>query len=350
MLKKPSFWLHLIGSICFLLIPVLIAPQPVGHSRFELDPPTQRDLLGNLLMLAFFYANFYFLIPKFFQSGKYTIYFLIILGSFVLIIGLPEILNKPETWRPPPHHFPDTQAQQIPPQITKRSIFDFLGSVNHQILLFLVVALFSILVRVREQLFQSETAQSQAEIESLKSQINPHFLFNTLNAIFGLSIREKAEKTGQSILKLSDLLRYMVAHTGKEKVGLEEEIASLRDFVALQRLRLNEGVKVEFEVVDIDQSQKIAPLILMAFVENAFKHGVSTDEPSEIQIQIRGSENLLDFEVRNRLVKVDLQAYEKSGIGLENTKARLQLLYPQSHQIEIKQTDSHFSVHLSLHL
>lgn len=347
MLKKASLWLHLVGAISFLLIPVLIAPQPMGHSRFELDPPTLRDLIGNAMMLAFFYANFYFLIPGLFERRKFVSYFLIVFCSFVAIIALPELLHYQDPPPPAPHHFP---ARQTPPPASGRNILDFLGSVNHQVLLFLVVGLFSILLRIRERLYDAETAQSHAEIESLRSQINPHFLFNTLNAIFGLSIREKAEKTGQSILKLSDLLRYIVAHTGKDKVKLGEEIASLQDFVALQRLRLNEDVDIEFDVTVQDPEKEIVPLILMPFVENAFKHGVSPDEPSEIKIHMRCMGNLLDFRVSNRLVKVDLQTYEKSGIGLGNTQSRLQLLYPNAHQLTINQTEEFFLVHLSLQL
>ena len=229
-------------------------------------------------------------------------------------------------------------------------VWDYLASINYQLLLFAVVVLFSILLKLREALFQTEQARSLAEIGSLKSQINPHFLFNTLNSIYALSIREQADKTGKSLLKLSGMMRYVVNDTSQERVLLGQEVGYLENYLELQRLRLPENFEVSLEKKGDFASKTIAPLLLIPFVENAFKHGVSPEEPGQIQIRIHLEGNVLEFDVRNRTVSHELAIHEQSGMGIENTKNRLNLIYGSAHSLELGEKNGYFGVNLKMTL
>lgn len=346
MTSRLRILFHVAGGISFLLIPVLIAPQPAHFSRFVLDGPTQRDFLGNFLMLGFFYLNYFFLLPKYFFQKKYFHYGTLLALVFCLVIFVPEFVTQPPPFErnpgPLPGHF-----QTFPPQ---NNVLDLIGKFNHQILLFLAVVLFSILLRLREQLLLTEQANLSSELNALKSQVNPHFLFNTLNSIYALSLREKAELTGTSILKLSGLMRYSAAQATMDNVPLALEIDNLNNYLELQRLRLADHVKLEFSLLGNSEGMSIAPMILVPFVENAFKHGVNPDLESEIKIQLRIDEKKLEFRVENKLVPVILDSFEENGSGLENTRKRLSLIYGKDHDLQIKKTETHFKVLLFLNI
>ncbi|MCU0399921.1 MAG: histidine kinase [Algoriphagus sp.] len=345
--QSKLLW-HLIGGIIFLTLPVLIAPQPPQFSRFALDGPTVRDLVGNALMLGFFYLNYFILLPRFFIKAEYAVYFLTVCFGFVMCIIVPEQLMG---LSPPPVGFGSPHPMPLPPdEFPGSGILDWLGSINHQLWLFLAVVLFSLLLRLREKLHETENEKLQAELSSLKNQINPHFLFNTLNAIYGLSIREDARLTGKSLIKLSGLMRYVFTESEAEKVPLNRELDYLKDYMDLQRLRLANGVKVDFAFSGPSVSLQIAPLLLIPFVENAFKHGINPDQDSEIRIHIDVLDTILTLLVENRLVTTQLDNFEQSGQGLQKTKNRLNLIYGDRHKLTISQNKTHFNVHLTIDL
>ncbi|MBN7810881.1 histidine kinase [Algoriphagus sp. H41] len=353
MKPRTSWPLHLIAGICFLLVPVILAPQPPGVSRFQLDVVTVRELFSNGLMLGFFYLNYFILIPRFFLKGKYLGYFLIVLVSFTLILGIPELLvvAKPAAQHPP--QFPKMHRPRLVPHpkaLDRLFIWDELAAYTYQLLLFSVMVLFSIFLRLREALFDSEQAKSKAEIGNLKNQINPHFLFNTLNSIYALSIREKADKTGQSLMKLSEMMRHVVSEAQHDTVPLQREVAYIENYLNLQRLRLPEDFPLTYHKKGRFEEKKIAPLLLIPFVENAFKHGVSTEEPGEIRIEIALEQDTFSMQVVNRLVSHQLASHEESGLGLENTKSRLELIYGGDYRLEIGEANGYFRVHLQIKL
>jgi hypothetical protein len=345
MKNQSTLWWHLIGGFFFLTLPVLIAPQPPQFSRFALDGPTLRDLVGNALMLGFFYLNYFYLLPQFFLEKKYGAYALWVGLGFLVCLGLPEQLMG---FSPPPESFPNQPSP--PPTISQPKLLNWLGSVNHQLWLFLAVVLFSLLLKLREKLYLAEKQKLQAELSSLKNQINPHFLFNTLNSIYGLSIREDAKLTGVSLLKLSGLMRYVFTETEAEKVPLSKELDYLNHYLDLQRLRLAEDVQLEYAFDGQVDSLQIAPLLLIPFVENAFKHGINPDQPSEIRIKLTIVGSTLTLLVENKLVTTQLDQFEQSGQGLQKTKSRLNLIYGANHELNISQTNTHFLVHLTLQL
>ena len=201
---------------------------------------------------------------------------------------------------------------------------------------------------------QRELGQSTAKFDFLRSQINPHFLFNALNTLYGTALQENAERTGEGIQKLGDMMRFMLHENMQEKISLEREIEYLENYISLQRLRTdpNPEVAIQSQIQQQLSYAQVSPMLLIPFVENAFKHGISFREPSHIKITLEKKENTLYFDVYNSKHPRQESDPErdKSGIGLNNVKQRLQLLYPSRHELLIRENSKEFFVHLTLEL
>ena len=216
--------------------------------------------------------------------------------------------------------------------------------------------LFKSQMKGNEELFVLKTAlgRSNANFDFLRSQINPHFLFNALNTIYGTAIQEKAERTSEGIEKLGDMMRFMLQENMQEKIPLSNEIDYLNNYISLQRLRTdtNPNVKIEDHLQQQVNGLEIAPMLLIPFVENAFKHGISLRESSHISITLEIRDRIVYFDVyNNKHSKIGEDPEKnKSGIGLNNVKQRLQLSYPGKHDLLIRETSKDFFVHLTLHL
>jgi LytS/YehU family sensor histidine kinase len=193
-----------------------------------------------------------------------------------------------------------------------------------------------------------ETEKLTSELGFLKSQINPHFLFNTLNNICSLA-RKKSDETEPALLKLSEIMRYMIHDSLEDKVLLSKEIEYLHNYIELHLLRLSGKVRVEFSIIGDPASRMIEPLLLIPFVENAFKHGVSYQEDPPITILIRIVDDMIQFQVENRIFgSTDGALPEESGIGLRNVRRRLDLLYPGKHELKIVEEEKTFRVDLTI--
>ncbi|AEI48761.1 sensor histidine kinase [Runella slithyformis] len=194
--------------------------------------------------------------------------------------------------------------------------------------------------------------RNQAELSALRAQINPHFLFNAMNTLYATAIEENAEKTSHGIQQLSDMMRFMMHENNQEQIDVQQEVAYLRNYIDLQRLRLSESDKLELKV-DLDDAlclRSIAPMLLIPFVENAFKHGISLRNASWIFIKLYCHREKLHFSVFNSIHPRHEEDPEKysSGIGLVNVQKRLELLYPQNHDLRIHRTEKEFSVQLAI--
>ncbi|UZR98694.1 sensor histidine kinase [Chondrinema litorale] len=335
--------LHIVGGIIFLILPLLIYPHPPGENNFLSTPPSIRDFITNVLLLVFFYLNFYYLIPQFYFREKFISYGLFIMISFLIIILVPSLVTGFVPWQNPA---PVDSFNSLTPPL--QSANNFLMIISQHVFLFISVILFSVLLRTRDRLLLTEKAKYKAELTSLKNQINPHFLFNTINSIYAFAIKDKSHKTADSILKLSGLMRYVVSETGNQYVSLEKEIDYIKDYVALQELRIDKKIKFSFKVTGQALGKSIAPLILIPFIENAFKYGVNPDADSLVDIQIKIAEEELQLLVVNNKVRLHIKPYEKTETGIANTKSRLDLLYSSKHVLEITESEKQFKVALTI--
>jgi two-component system, LytTR family, sensor kinase len=193
---------------------------------------------------------------------------------------------------------------------------------------------------------QAETQRTKAELYILKAQINPHFLFNTLNNIYGLSVVQHPE-TSASILRLSNMLRYLTEETTSDFVALEDELNCLNDFVALQKLRLGKKMQVHLTTKIADQTFPVPPLVMMTFVENAFKFGTSNHEEADITIHITQENEGLSFFCSNKIFP-NRTKLEGTQTGLENTFKRLGFLFGDRHRLDVSTENGHFAVLLTL--
>jgi sensor histidine kinase YesM len=191
--------------------------------------------------------------------------------------------------------------------------------------------------------------QARTELETLKNQINPHFLFNALNSLFSLSLKSGDDKTAEGISKLSEMMRYVFDKSKLEKVALHEEIQYIEDYIYLQKLRFEDTVKVDVRFSNSCRNKYIAPMILIPFVENAFKHGVSSSEMSTIRCGLTCQEDGLDVIISNRILP-NAETMPSTGVGLANVRKRLELIYPERHRLEIDRADDLFTVKLNIEL
>jgi LytS/YehU family sensor histidine kinase len=223
------------------------------------------------------------------------------------------------------------------------------------IFLYLLIIVISIIKETNKKLqettkraLQAEAEKAQAELSFLKAQVNPHFLYNTLNNIYTLAIT-KDDHTGPSIMKLSNIMRYITDEANHDFVNLQNEIDCITDFISLQQLRLTKKTALEYRLDGTVRNQQIAPLILMAFVENVFKYGISNHKSGNLVVNISLTDTSINLYCKNTIYP-DKKNTDRTGIGLENTKKRLQYIYPHQHILNITDHDGFFTVNLTIHL
>ncbi|MEL1239956.1 sensor histidine kinase [Flavobacterium flavipallidum] len=217
---------------------------------------------------------------------------------------------------------------------------------SHTVLVYLIGVISSLLFAINNRLRNVEKEKIQSELSFLKAQINPHFLFNTLNSIYALAIK-KDDKTADAVVQLSELMRYIITNANDDVIALDKELNYIDNFIQLQKTRLGNTVKIKYELDGIVYGKCITPLILISFIENAFKHGVNPNQDSEININITILEDFLTLFVSNN--KVD-SVQSQSGIGLQNTIDRLNHLYPKNHELLIDDSQNKYTVTLKINI
>lgn len=341
--KKRNIFIHLLGSFIFLGLPILFSPDLNEHySIMDVfsSRPFQRPFVATCLLLAFFYANYYVFIPKFYIPKKYVLFSIAVIISFLIVVCVPELVFFNRKMAPLPHHM----LHHLRPP---KNPFGLM--INHHLFQFIGVFVFSLLLKIRERLKQTETEKTNAELSYLKAQINPHFLFNTLNSIYSLAIL-KSEKTADAVVKLSDMMRYVLNDSNTNFTDLEKELNYISNYIELQRMRLTSNVNLTYICEGNVFDKKIAPLVLIPFIENAFKHGVNSEEDSSIDIKITITSTNLTLRVKNKCVSTNNNTLHKSGLGIETTKKRLHLLYPENHTLIISEANNYYTVNLSLNI
>lgn len=378
--------LHIAVWTCFLFFPFFIYRIRIQHPWFF-----AREIVDNLFLIGVFYLNFYFLIPRFFTVKKIAYYLSFVLLSLVFVI-VQQAVSEYAFWKvyakedmalhqpgsidqripPPPgyHYYQDRPHGGVDFRERPPLVFDD-GSVDGKIPTFVDYILFpeilrktvfaallmlfmSGFIKIAQEWFKSEQQREalklenlNAELKFLKSQINPHFLFNCLNTIYSLAHKHSAQ-TEPAIIKLSTIMRYMIYESNEDKVQLQQELQYLEDYIDIQRLRLPEDIVVDYAVQGNPAGLRIEPMLLVPFVENAFKHGISYAEPSFIAIAVAVERNQVRLVVENAVFKQ--RVAEKGGIGLQNVKKRLELLYTEDHELEITEAENQFIVDLKIEL
>ncbi|MEP7373303.1 MAG: histidine kinase [Chitinophagaceae bacterium] len=394
--------IHAAGWCLFFLLPVFLYPVRINDDRF-----IPRELIDKSVLIIFFYLNYYFLIPRFFEKKKYLTYFsLIVLAFFIYLAQLVTIRAnyfqrpgasfqfiqvRPSTGKDSlmPHLFytnvngvsrlaggmdslrfvssfdrpvpvDDSLARIMPPfRMREPGLFGiprgvWLMTLNNAISSFALLLLMGGFIRLANSFIRNqnekkalENANLNAEINFLKSQINPHFLFNTLNSIYSQA-HSRSHNTEFSILKLSDLLRYVLYDSGDDKVELVKDIQYINNYIDLQRLRLSQKITINYSVTGDLEGKLIAPLLLINFIENAFKHGISYSQASAIDISIVIFEKTLTLTVMNPIVETD--SFAQGGLGLKNVNRRLELLYADRYQLDIHRNEGFHIVNLKIEL
>ncbi len=346
--KKNQWWLYLAGSVGFLLIPILNTDQNTGNGLFVFNEMAIRDLSRYVLLLMFFYLNYFILIPKLYFGKKYLSYFFLLFISMLVIAVVPQLFHTPQAPWPvnthPPESFP---APFLPHPGEPAGRNFFFARIDHNLFLFVAVVFFSLLIKINIRWRKTEKEKLDTELSYLKAQINPHFLFNTLNSIYSLAI-QKSDGTPEAVQKLAAMMRYILTEATNEKVPLKKELDYIRNYIDLQRLRFGEEVKLNYSIWGNEEGKSIAPLILISFIENAFKYGLNAAEDTNIKIVINIYDSRLEMLVINNKVTVQVSDETRNGIGITNTRNRLELLYPSAHDITISENEKQFTVNLSI--
>lgn len=294
-----------------------------------------------LTNIALFYLNYLFILPAFLDKKKYMWCANAMLLSVVVFAFIKCGLA---------YYFYDIVIIRD----NGKHVMDFWDYYFSAAFVSCFFIFLSTVLKFMQDWFNNEKVRSKlenekliAELAFLKSQINPHFLFNSLNNIYSLAY-QKAEKTPEAILKLSEIMRYMLYDSNVDKVPLSDEIRYLENYIELQKLRFKDKTYVKFEINGNPEGHIITPLILISFVENAFKHGITTDNNYPITIIFNISPDKLFFQVTNK--KSSLNKDETGGIGLKNVQRRLDLIYKDQYRLNIQDKNELYNCELYLNL
>lgn len=395
-----SVGLHIVVWTCFLFFPFFIYRIKIQHPWFF-----AREIVDNLFLIGLFYLNFYVLIPRFFTLKKIVYYLSFVVVTLVFII-MQQAVTEYVFWKtfvsqetvmssnrdrepgfapPPPafvrYHLLESRMQSKADQegnaplyaaatlndsmgfrkrefINARQELSFVDYIlfpeilRKSVFAALLMLFMSGFIKIAQEWFKSEQQREvlkvenlNAELKFLKSQINPHFLFNCLNTIYSLAHKHSAQ-TEHAIVKLSTIMRYMIYDSNEDKVQLQQELQYLEDYIDIQRLRMPDDIVVDYAVQGNPAGLKIEPMLLVPFVENAFKHGISYAEPSFIAIALAIERNQVRLVVENSRFRQ--RVAEKGGIGLQNVRKRLELLYTGDHDLEITESENQFIVDLKI--
>jgi len=332
--------MHILGSISFLLLPVIFSPNFSLSFDFFGNRDFQHEMFYFFLLLIFFYFSYYLLIPRLFDQKKYFLFFLSILIVYIVF----SWLNSPRFSREVMEHMPFKHKN--PHQGINSILFH---EFDHNLFKFLIVLVSAMLISQNNKLKKIAKEKVEAELSFLKAQIKPHFLFNTLNSIYSLAI-QKSNEVPHAIALFSVMLRYITNEAHKNFIPINKELGYISSYVGLQKLRFENTVNVEFFIEGSADEREIAPLLLSTFVENAFKYGVNPEKKSVIKISVFVSDSEICLTVFNNKVIDQATQITEGGLGLQNVKKRLDLLYPKQYELDINDEKESYSILLKIKL
>ena len=327
-------WVSFIGLNTYAVVG---SKEPLTVERIFLTM-----IYSPITYMSVFYINYTLLIPELIKKQKkYLLYILSLIVVLVVMVGIKALIAT--TY---PTYLLNTYKAPFAPIVMYMISNAF--SIG-----FLLV--FSLLLRLTVDWFANEriqrsleTEKKEMELQFLKSQLNPHFLFNSLNNIYSLAY-QKSDKTADAVLKLSEIMRYMIYESNDSKCDLGKEVDYLKNYIELHRIRFKDGGAINLNITGEIDGQQIVPLILISFVENAFKHGVANDPTDPIKINLIANQKILHFSVTNKKNK-DTFKDKVGGVGLSNVERRLQLMYPDRYKLNIVNSATHYTTELMLDL
>ena len=395
MALKKRDWIEIVLHIAFwiaVFYTLLSFTEPhikmrINQNGTILEKDIRRTLSPHIFltlgfMMALFYSNIFWLLKKAVRYKNILIRVMLPIAWFSVIFlasnyldtllpaqkkSDPILLMSPPKRQSKQQIIPDTNFDRPPAHLVNvrrdvafqqsRALLFATDGFSH-ILLFIFIIIFGLSIayfflkewaRVEKMRSELAAVQLDTEVKFLKSQVNPHFLFNTLNNLFSMAQKKGNEDLADGISKLSGMMRYMIYESNEEHVPLKKEIEYLENCILLNELRYAEGeAKVIFNHPEQTEGVLVAPMLFIPFVENAFKHGVAIGRSSEIAISITVTNKQLIFYCENTIYTVKKMEDEQSGIGLENVKRRLDLLYPGKYELSTKTDDNKYIVNLGI--
>lgn len=334
--RRPVY--HVLGWAAFLLL--LIAAQ-MRTTEMGFGRSLVNESINITFYIALVYFNLNYLFPNYLRKGNYLLY----LGLLILAAAILTPLKL--------------MLKYLLLGLPSESLLDNLSVYFFST--FLVAGLSTVAKMMTDWFRQNRESQElmnqtmQSELRFLKSQINPHFLFNTLNSLYALTLK-KSDNAPDIVIKLSEMMRYMLYECNEKRVPLSKEITYIRNYLDLEKLRQQKNVKIDFKVAGLVGSQEIAPLMFMNFLENSFKHGLNTGISSDgfvnILMDVQGQE--VNFRIENSkgsiMPSTPDSARPTGGIGLVNARRRLELIYPKNYTLQVKETPNTYAVELKLQL
>ena len=328
--KTPSILFQTSIWLVYLFLPVLVVPQP--SSIFQNN--TYYLILYVIVCLfsiGFFYFNYKYVIPRYYFTKKL---FLAVLANFIYLLVTGAVLKVTVT----------IYGYNFIEEGLQRPVF-----LSGFFIRFIILFAIAFGLRINKRLKLIEAQKIEAELIALKTRLNPHFLFNILNDIYGQALI-KSDTTHESIAKLSALMRYVITDCNAEKVAFESEIRYMKNYIELQRLRLTDKTKVNFKIVGTTENIQIQPLLFIPFIENAFKYGVSNEKYSSIDITFAIDNNCINFSVRNKIFNSLDNYHESNNIGIETSVKRLDTLFKNQYKLDIVEKEKEYILTLKFNL
>jgi len=339
-IKEPI--IHLIIWLSAYLI-LIIFIKTIGPFKKIDGTLLMPATIGTIINILLFYITSLYLIPRLSERKK-AMEFIIILIVVLGTITLTETIIDTAFFR----SYYSSNQESFLSQLIMNIVLNFII-----VSLALGYGFTKIWIRNEKNRQKLQQEKLSAELNFMKSQLNPHFLFNVLNMAYSSASRSGDEKTADIVEKLSSLLRYMLYECNVERIELEKETEYINNYINLQKMRFSEDmkVKVNFLIEGNFSCCRIAPMILIQFIENAFKFGVKLEKESEIYISMKIQNKNLEFEVKNPTFTSSQNYINKaSGIGIENVKKRLEILYPEKYELRIEHNTDFYKVRLFINL
>lgn len=323
-----SIWILLYGLTFY---PILNNERPIPSDVFP----------KLLVILVLFYFNYFYLVPVYLLRKSVFIYLMVSLGLLIIsVVALNHFYEPkfPENFflgRKPPRDF-----GYIP-------IYRSFVSLGIPYVISAILKMYVEWKRNENLRLSVEKENIKSELQFLKAQLNPHFLFNTLNTIYALSVK-KSPDTSEAIVDLSELMRYMIYEADKDLVPLNKEIDYIKSYIQLQRLRLSDSENVCLKITGEDRGRAVPPLLFISFIENAFKYGTDYKGKTYVKITLTITDTSVFLNVKNK-IGIFREPTKNSGIGLENIRNQLELIYPGLHNLEVDNDGKDYEVSLTIY-